>query len=122
MSTTIRNRAAAAAAVTMLAAVTACGASHSHPAAAASASARAHAVIAAAATSTAVAADKAQARKDVTACVNTGHVKVAEDCLKADVPPAKRHALKVCLADAALAGWASFKATGAQACVSAALQ
>lgn len=102
-------------------AVAACGPQHAHPAAA-SASARAHAAISAMATSTAVAADKAQARKDVAVCVNTGHLATAKACLKADVPPAKRHALETCLAKAAVAGWATFKQTGAQACVAVALQ
>ena len=105
-----------------LAVLAGCTKSTSHSAALSSASARAHAAAAAAATNTAVAADKAQAQKDLATCVNTGHIATAKACLKADVPPAKRHALETCLTKAAVLGWATFKKTGAQACLAVALQ
>lgn len=94
-----------------------CSASHSQ-----AAHAHASAMRSAAATSTAVAYDKAQAQKDLQACVATGHVKTTETCLKNDVPKGKRDALGTCLAKAAIAGWKAFKQTGAQACLAVALQ
>lgn len=110
------RKAAAVAALATAAALTiaGCQPSGSHP--------KASAVRSALATSTAVAADKAQAQKDLQVCVATGHIAAAESCLKNDVPKAKRDALAVCLAKAALLGWKSFKDTGAQPCIATALQ
>jgi hypothetical protein len=80
-------------------------------------SAPARAEASALATSTAVKADETQAQAILRPCIVTGHVKTAEACLKAAIPPAERDQLGTCLAQAALKGWTSLKTTGAQACL-----
>jgi hypothetical protein len=85
-------------------------------------SSRAHAI----ASSTVVAGDEQAAARLVQSCVTAAHIAQVKSCLESKVPPAKRAALRACLAsDAASSigpgGKAKFKA-GAQACVAAALK
>lgn len=118
IGTSLRYTAEAAAAlvaglIAVLPAVTACS---SHP--------RAHA----AATSTAVQADEQAAAVLLQSCVTAVHIAQAESCIESKVPPAKRTALKTCLASDAVSAlrrtghvMATFRA-GAQPCVQAALK
>jgi hypothetical protein len=83
----------------------------------------------AAATSTAVTADEQAAARLVQPCVTAAHIATAKSCIEGKVPPAKRAALKACLASdvAAIPGVHATAARqafkdGAQACVAAALQ
>lgn len=115
-----------AAGLVLGAGLAACGA---HSSTGASAAPSAKAKVSAAAANPTVRADASQAVTDAKACFPKGQTKTgAENCLKNKVPPAQRSALASCLGSAYAhdqgwthAGWVAFKTTGAQPCVTTAL-